>query len=218
MIKPGGRGGCSSGFSLRRPSDGVRFLTTAYHCIGNAADHQVSDGGDDYMGPIPGALEFRGRDLVAIQVNSDNFIWVGGYNATSAKKEVTRAASPRVGNIICTSGAYSGALCNARVTRSLVPYAIDDHHDPDSDKRYTFHVWEAVQLNGTAIAGQGDSGGPVIINTDTTQVVALGSVTGGSTPDQVRCAGRNPERHCSDVLYFSDVVAQAAYWGLSATN
>jgi hypothetical protein len=211
------RDGCSSGFSLRRPSDGVRFLTTAYHCVLRASDHRFWDGGNDYMGTVPAALERRGRDLIAIQVNSDNKIWVGGYDATTAKKTVTRAASPRVGNIVCTSGAYSGALCNARVTGTAAFLATLDHHNDDIP--YTFDVWIAQQLDGLTIVGEGDSGGPVIINTDTTQVVALGSITGAPAgAHQVRCAGRDQDRKCYDRMAFSDVAAQAAEWGLTLTN
>jgi hypothetical protein len=209
--------GCSSGFSLRRPSDGVRFLTTAYHCVQRASDHRFWDGGNDYMGTVPAALERRGRDLIAIQVNSDNKIWVGGYDATTAKKTVTRAASPRVGNIVCTSGAYSGALCNARVTGTAAFLGPQDHHNDDVP--YTFHVWIAQQLDGRTIMGSGDSGGPVIINTDTTQVVALGSITGAPIGARiVPCAGLDLGRECYDRMAFSDVAAQAAEWGLTLTN
>lgn len=211
-IKPAGGGGCSSGFSARH-STGRRYIITAFHCV-NESDRRFWDGGDDYMGSADQTTP--ARDMALIGVNSDNYLYVGGYDS-NAKKEVTQASAPRTGMVVCTSGSYSGAVCGGRVVGWTTVWTFHDDGRP-----YEKQVWLAEQVDHLGIVGHGDSGGPVVIsNADQTTVVAVGVISHmEATNNPAACRGlpTTATRKCSYIVGFGDVATQAAAWGLSLTN
>ena len=114
---------------------------------------------------------------------------------------------------MCVSGAFSGTACYATVKS----WSIINLKGRNGDS-FSAELWYADSIDNRAMAGSGDSGGPVFIpNADYTSVTALGSHsahTGATLP----CRGIAGARKCGTRIHFSDAATQAYEWGLTLTN
>ena len=147
---------------------------------------------------------------------SSSYVYVGesinpdtGSLGSHTGVKVTGAANSYHGNYVCTSGALSGTVCDIKVTQTNVTVV----YDPP-----VAGVGRVVGMVGAehpdrAVAGTGDSGGPVFaINVLLDGVTARGvisSIAFGSNGEYVKsCSGwtQQGQRPCSRKLYFGPVL------------
>jgi hypothetical protein len=90
-------------------------------------------------------------------------IYLGGTSRTSARGQravnVVGSARPEVGDLVSTSGAFSGRRTGITVTSVNVEWTAST---VDGVQERVFGD-EAIKQNGSNAAGKGDSGGPVYI-------------------------------------------------------
>jgi hypothetical protein len=197
--------GCSSGFPVRRNSDGRTFITTAAHCDGGQwwtllgprdTAHKFGEtwdrvGGIDtqFVRPPNGDVEGRTYD--------------GGVApGTEFSKPVVGAQHGVEGGYVCTSGSRTGVHCNIKIQYGDVEFI------NIGGVNYLFHLWWAQQLNGTTATGRGDSGGPVFsLSSDPHKVIARGdsSEGGGSSWTCHSNYSGDPSTTCYDWVGFVDI-------------
>ncbi|MDJ0386391.1 S1 family peptidase [Streptomyces sp. G-G2] len=180
---------CSSGFSLVWPSIGKRYLVTAKHC--GAVGSSWANGQNIAIGKAEGATNDAQDGLFINVSSSGNAIWDGaGANQDGQfSKRVTKVSPNTPGEMVCTSGAITGAMCGIRVSGRVVG---------------AYNVWVGQQVNGYVAAGQGDSGGPVFSTGNGSEAVALGIIHGGSG-NQVCRSPYSGEYLCSSDIEFTDI-------------
>jgi hypothetical protein len=151
-------GGCSTGFGVKQA--GMTRMLTAGHCGSNG--QTANDGGGQVMGlvmnknpivnpnPVPGSV----RDVMTINTFSAGRVYVNGWASSSSVPVKAKAAS-LVGNLVCTSGSFTGMHCPIQVT--LINQAI-----PVSGGAVFYPMVKATHTSGKVAVGKGDSGGPVI--------------------------------------------------------
>jgi hypothetical protein len=192
--------GCTSGFGALS-TNGSRYLITAYHCI-QPNDPRFWDGGGDFMGSVTATN--REFDAAFIKTDSRNRIYDGAWNdATNFSKAVTGLSKPATGNSVCMSGSYSGVRCGGIVGRASTMIGTDR-----LGRRYEIQGWEVSHPGGAALAGVGDSGGPVFRVTGST-VEAKGLIVAGGDSN-AQCVGRPVVRECSSDVFISDITRIAA--------
>ncbi len=212
-IKIAGGGECSSGFGAISKTNHATYLLTAEHCVNNA-DPRFWDGGDDFLGSA--TARYGPWDAAAIKTPAGPGMYTGAYNSTTTVAvHDPLTPSSQLGHHICTSGSYSGQLCNGATIQG---YEHLGAWCTESGACYPdLILWHADNpITSSPIAGNGDSGGPVYLNPSETsgQVRPVGLVHGyyGHT---TACAGQDPtHRLCSSGLTFADVSAIAAKWSL----
>ncbi|MFD3649637.1 hypothetical protein ACFWUT_16255 [Streptomyces cyaneofuscatus] len=110
MINRAGGNACTSAFGVKRNSDGATRLLTAAHC-GKTGDNWV-DGGFDTMGKVEGNWPYYETQL--INTRGGTAVWHGSVRADqtsgsdATNKTVRGWAFPEVGQLVCSSGSYSG--------------------------------------------------------------------------------------------------------------
>ncbi|MEV0282312.1 hypothetical protein AB0I22_38925 [Streptomyces sp. NPDC050610] len=183
---------CSVGWPLRLANN-VAALLTAGHC--GAGGSIAYDGGGDVMGGY--GNHSGGSDHATIGATGAGRMWDGTWQNSTFTKPIDRWGGTFTGNHICTSGSRSGALCGFTIN-----YV--DPADSSGMPGANAYASEATAQYGP---GQGDSGGPVFSLTgDGSRVIALGTVSAGSTDTRVPCRGENwPGRKCYWNFSFSRV-------------
>jgi hypothetical protein len=178
LINAGG-GGCTSGFGVYHAVTGTRYIVTAAHC---------GSGFTTPTGNVVGNTAWNGFgykiDAQLVSTGVGGRIYDGVWNDSSGyNKPVSGYAQTVVGQWVCTSGSYSGAVCGIRVSNRGYTHT-SDGHVVVSD--------EAEQVNHSDAAGNGDSGGPVFSVTPAdnyTHDTVVGTIVSGSTDTQVSCQG-----------------------------
>ncbi|WP_369383872.1 trypsin-like serine protease [Streptomyces sp. cg36] len=210
MAGPFGAGSCSTAFSI---GDGKAF--TARHCFPAPDTRKTVYSGtggrfaDLASGPVTSGSTTM--DAAVIESGNPNFFEPTMWRGASASFrdgsgqtvwQVTDWAMAETGNIVSTSGAASGELRNIEVGRKVLQYEAKDA--AGNDVRFG-PAWKAKQVNGTAAAGRGDSGGPVFTpDLRRGGVTALGIISAGDVP--VACPEANPNgRFCGSTLRFVDI-------------
>ncbi|MGW0202879.1 hypothetical protein [Nonomuraea sp. NPDC003201] len=189
---PSVSGYCSTGFGIRDLNTGDRFLLTADHCRQSGEIVLVGklDAGatGTKMGTVSGGDP--DNDSLKIRTSTDGVIY--NNNATTEfSNPVIGSKYPFEGQFLCTSGAFTGTRCNAKVGEVDIEFG-----RPDGGWRYPMAQLDSV--NGTILAGQGDSGGPVFqVNPQNhRQVFAVGLISMARAGDTgSRCetsGGGNP--------------------------
>jgi len=194
-----GAGPCTSGFSVR-PNDtsSIRGFLTAGHCLFSVQNFSaVTDSAGNFIAPsfvwhwgdffTPGfssSLWTPGSDaaLLVDRLPGQTFIaHPSVYTTNTFRRFVVGTRSPRVGDVVCFSGALTGENCTARI-RSVGLSAVDTFPSDFPVFALITDLVEAESTNGTNIAQPGDSGGPVYVRTSigfNTVVRAVGAIQGG---------------------------------------
>lgn len=131
------------------------------------------------------------------------------YNGdTNNGKPVAGYAGTAVGDRFCTSGSYSGTICNIRAM--VVGVTINMGGYGEVKKTVL-----SEQQDGIAAVGNGDSGGPVFqpTGTNNSQATARGTISAipGQSVYWRPCQGvpgvpnDQQGRHCSYRFYFPDI-------------
>jgi len=202
---------CSSGFGMHYANrkGAPYFLTTAAHCVvrgklrkqeffvwGNRKDAGVSfsfDARDDT------ASLYTATPYGVKGAGNGNRIYVGNTSRTSVNGQRTApvrgAASVVSGDLVNTSGAFSGERTGIRVVTTEMEWMGET---PDGVEYRVFGA-EAVKRNHSNAAGQGDSGGPVYFfyngRNDKNGVRAAGIISVGFDGHYAACTGL-PGRKC----------------------
>jgi hypothetical protein len=200
-----GIGGCSVSFS------GNRYwsprLVTAAHCFDNVGDPVYT--GNLRVGHVEEIDRRLDSAVISVDAPSTVYpaIWDGGVkDGTEYTKPVVGAQAPRVGALVCTSGAYSGAHCDIKIKNTGTTLDWGTH------KSYSVSI--ADQLDGHIAAGSGDSGGPVFMLTgDYSATLATGVIIGGDAQRSVPCTYYS--KQCSSRLFFTDFTKVKSRWGLN---
>lgn len=144
------------------------------------------------------------------------YMWRGvnasGDKSKQSKAAVVDAVVPQKGNYVCTSGARSGEICNIQITSRPLEYRTNGM---DKKAHWYGPGWKAKQqTSDKPAAGQGDSGGPVFLDNQTSpgggpansgQVTAVGIISAGSGTS-VTCQGVvNNWRQCFNTVTFTGI-------------
>jgi streptogrisin D len=163
--------GCTSGFGVRSGSQ--RYLLTAGHCgrVGGSFDN-----GNRTRRIGTASNENVAHDLLLIPASTDHYIWDGGATSNNFVKTVIGWDWARGNELVCQSGATSGAVCGIRnntdYTATLCGDDIYRHRECYND------LISANRAAGLACR-LGDSGAPVFaLASGEYQVIAKGTVTG----------------------------------------
>jgi hypothetical protein len=163
---------CTSAFIIgtTQTPEPVKSMLTADHCSGNGWKWTSGLYGNisatnAVLGYAEGQVQ-GGLDIERISSNGNPipyaamvpYVYVGNITQQNAYAAVLGyTATPVVGAGVCLSGAFSGRVCNNIVT------AVDQTFCESLFVCYNGQT-SVQNPNGIAIAGNGDSGGPVITN------------------------------------------------------
>jgi hypothetical protein len=200
----GDDGHCSSGFGVHEDKTGGFWLMlTAAHCYDSGL----------YLTPTDHNFGFYfnkvdEEDTMVIDTlgphSTDRWIYTGDVDISGAgvgetRALVTGAGSTEVGDLLCTSGGFSGQRCGLQVTAV------------DITASGIRHVHELEQVAMRNAAGQGDSGGPVYAQLSQPPppgvqafVEARATITSGDPATEVDCTGFAPGRRCFWRIFVSD--------------
>ncbi|GGL10480.1 hypothetical protein [Mangrovihabitans endophyticus] len=201
---------CSTGFGIRQA--GANRILTAAHC-GQTGDLAEDPTGQD-IGRI--GTDVLRNDVQVINANSQARVYNNTTNASGGvvsefSNAVAGSQTSAVGNLVCTSGSFSGTRCSIRVGAVNLCINVQGVGQVCGQVR-------ADKVDGTNAGGQGDSGGPVLTTVagDTTRVIARGTLTAiDSANFRVPCTGYDTSatRLCASRIFYEDIVP-----GLSAVN
>lgn len=160
---------CTSGFPVLRSADNQYNMITADHCtdqqgvpwyFGSGTNHSIGD--STFQAPGGTDLElYTEPDSLAA------WVLVGSYTDSSSALPIRGYTAPVGGNSVCYSGSRSGIVC------SNVLEANDTYNCVAALQCY-WTRW-STQSNGIPAAGNGDSGGPVIIPVQRTSDNTIGA-------------------------------------------
>lgn len=197
---------CTSGPPVHSQGTGKDYLLTAGHCWDNGTP--VYNGWHDPNGALHGSGTFMGTAKYSDYDANSNldaaFVEVlSGASTldwrTSASSTAQVNVSPSLGGgaSVCASGAYEGEVCGAQINAAFDGYCYFDG---------TFKVCGIVRAAkaGIAVAGSGDSGGPIYRVTPSGGLDVAGIVKGGG--DLFYCPNMTAgARYCSDTLYYTEI-------------
>jgi hypothetical protein len=149
---------CTSGFSIRQ--GGISKMLSAGHCRDDG--DTVLDGNNNTIGTVE--QDNNTRDTLLIGTSAQGSTYIGAHNSSTSKPH-HMALGAYVNTLVCTSGAMSGQHCNVRVKQVNQTILVDD----GTGGSYTIHpVVMAEQDAHTTAVAQGDSGGPVMAQDQST--------------------------------------------------
>ncbi|MER6627696.1 hypothetical protein ABT301_05550 [Streptomyces sp. NPDC000987] len=192
---------CTNGFTIITGTGQYRVLIAA-HC------GQVGDPLHRIDGTVAGLVEVRDEESDTAITNVSgprNSMWIGNYKSVTAKT-VAGASASFVDNLVCTSGAHSGEVCNIRVTETGL-FA----NFPDGTVHGPFV--RALQQDGLSAGGSGDSGGPVFEYVPgQSYVLAKGVFNGSIAGAPVQC--NDPlQATCSADIMYADITETLKRFG-----
>jgi hypothetical protein len=202
-----GRGGdCTSGYSVHSAT-GINYLVTAGHCF---ATNEIATN----LGTISNGTRFGDgttigrvtnsnlanpangyRDVAFINVgagNSQGKVYSGGYWENDSHRVAGAYTNPSFARTYCLDGAYSYERCGLKIN----PKAFRQCRNFSTGRSCDLIAVENPQ--GTAVAGNRDSGGPAYYKNEFSgDVYILGHIVGGNAP-WAPCQGIVlPDRICS---------------------
>lgn len=206
------RNACSNAFAVTGNNAASNYLLTAAHCgegLWTAGDGTI----------IGNTIPTRdvSRDAELIATPAAGHVYTGGSiqgEAPQSSRSVVGASSNRAGDLVCTSGSYSGEICNTLVVRTGETVSFDGF-------AVVRDLVRAQSQVNQAVAGNGDSGGPVF-SLSGANAVARGTITGIPLGNDLRpCKGvpggaaDDPNaRHCSWQLWYPDIITQFSSLGV----
>jgi hypothetical protein len=195
---------CTSGFGIVRAADRAQFLITANHCFapGQAVFNGAAPPGQVRIGTVTINVPRGDSEAIAIAApgTAGGFVYVGDVGGpTEGVLRVTDVGVSIPNLFVCTSGSFTGEACSLRVLRTNV-------FTGETVRGARIRVGPLNQaasiLRGPPVpiaAGQGDSGGPVIMRgASMGRVDAMGQIITGT--NQFPCAPA-PRVCSSDVIY-----------------
>jgi len=165
-------GQCTSGFGVVDYNFGTEYLLTAGHC-GRYGNGWWNGDGTRRIGNTANDLYLY--DLLLIQTDAGNRIFDGGVGSGEFSKGVAFWDWVFGGEWVCTSGSFTGALCNHVVNGF---YYTQCYLDIYGEYQCYEGLVRSSQHDGLTAGQPGDSGGPVFGLTGN-RVVAKGTITGG---------------------------------------
>lgn len=166
---------CSSGFGVRIGS--TEYLMTAAHC--GTPPNRFRDPTGELIGTA--ALEHWEHDILLIRTNADWKIYDGALGRPEFTKGVVGWAPAVPNSLVCHSGSISRVRCGIRITNNVDVSGC--YTDSDGDHICVTDLILARSTNGTDPSVVGDSGGPVFTLSGSTNVWAVGTITGGLSGD-----------------------------------
>jgi len=206
---------CTSGFGTTGNNGAATYMLTAAHCgEGEWQTGHVVVGGDEYYhilgNTIPGRDLAHDGEAILTPEGSDGVVYYGesinppGSLGTSSGIAVGGASTDTIGDLVCTSGAFTGTVCGIRVAAT----GMSIRFDPPENGVGVMTIMVNAQLPGTAVAGEGDSGGPVFaIRTTDQRAIARGTMSAIDVGAYVvPCTGYAPPgRVCSMSVWYGEV-------------
>ena len=158
------------------------------------------------------------RDTLLIATSTQGSTYVGAYNSSTTKPHYM-ALGAYVNTLVCASGAMSGQHCNIRVKQVNQTIVVDD----GTGGSYAISpVVKAEQDVHTTAVAQGDSGGPVMAQDQSTTFGAGGiyynypggTITALDPSTSVACppTAYSPTT-CAWRMYYVDIIDSLAYCG-----
>ncbi|MEV8513474.1 hypothetical protein [Dactylosporangium sp. NPDC051484] len=172
---------CTSGFTVRRNSDGMRGETTAGHCFNNG---DAIYSGSKFHGTATGEYDYPNYDMTLVLSNSETWSPIIHVDPCCPDTRTqTGAANPSVGTTgVCISGMVSLSRCGITIS-SL------DGNLCDQDGCTSGLIIGARADNGI-IDQPGDSGAPVYTRPGSSTATARGGGIGQKNNGTIMCAER----------------------------
>jgi hypothetical protein len=208
IIAPNQSKYCSSGFPIRRNSDGRTFITTAGHCPGTpfwAINHVNGDNkykfGDSWN--VTQTLDVQYLRSVIEGRTYDGGVRIG----TEFSKPVGGVHGSGQGDSLCDSGSATGVHCGITVSGSGTVI--------EADTGWVVPMIYGQARSGQVAMGHGDSGGPMFSLLPASHVQARGEAVYlfGPTFNYTNNNGENIES--TDFMGFVDENSILANWGAS---
>lgn len=164
---------CTSGFTVRRKSDGRRGVTTAGHCFSNGDSIYSSS---QFTGVLwgEGTVDnpYPAIDVAGVLSSGETYANIIHVEPCSpCIRTVIGKSTVGGGSTMCLSGMVTTAICSVLVT-SINSGLCDA-------AGCTFDLIEGWR-NGDTIVRAGDSGGPAYIRSGASTATAVGAIVGGA--------------------------------------
>jgi len=210
-------GYCTTAFAFNHfdvpTSTNVERMFTADHCVRNGESewHTGRNLGYAQVGATVSAVTEQ-SDIGALGGQDYDPYVYWGANTSNSAVAVFGYVTPIVGASVCYSGAPSGTVCGNAVTHTDVDVA----YGTWPNQLFYDGLTRTVQDAGISAAGNGDSGGPVVVIATGGYPYAAGIISGMSNAGD-SCQGdpSTTTRKCSATLYFAPV---ADYFNLAANE
>lgn len=197
-----GGSACSTAFAALSGSSGR--LLSANHC---GADKAASDGNGTRIATASAIAGKASIDSMSIDPSASPAttprVYVGAWNS-STTKTVKNWGSNWVGNTVCAGGATTGSRCG-KVIDDAIKY-------PGLSGDW----YVRARATSGAMAGGGDSGGPVYANVSG-GVQARGVILGGFNATATSCGSKNPDvtTTCFRDIAYAPISVVLNSWGYS---
>lgn len=213
---------CTTAFAVIRPDSLKKGMLTAAHCsdIGARwAVHNGVPGSNSYV--LYGDVVSRNETYDAAVIESTwsyPYIYAGAWNS-STYTPINGMTIPVVGTELCYSGSYSGLVCGNIVRAAESLSEICDQFGQNCMRVRSFL---SEHHTGVPSVGQGDSGGPGYVLTNTSSGVKryAATIISGIRHGSTWCSGLSEVRLCSSTVLSTSVVEalRANGWALQVLN
>jgi hypothetical protein len=164
---------CTSGFTVRRTSDGRRGVTTAGHCFSNGdAIYSSTQFAGTLWGEGTVDNPYPSIDTAGVLSSSETYANIIHVEPCSpCIRTVTGKGVVGGSSTICLSGMVTTAICSVLVTSTDATLC--------DSAGCTFTLIEGWR-NGDTIVRGGDSGGPAYVRSGSSSATAVGTIVGGA--------------------------------------